>query len=208
MKRRIGVLGGTFDPPHLAHLVLAESARESLDLDQVWFIPAGRPPHKPVQRLSPAKVRMALLRRALGGIPGFRALSIEIDRRGPSYTVDTLEQLHRRYPTVEWWLLVGTDMLRDLPNWRRPRRVLELAGIAAMARPGSPPGWPAKLPRVRYRRVDAPRLDISSTELRERVARGASIRFLVPEAVEHYIQRQHLYQRPDRQHRARRRGQP
>jgi nicotinate-nucleotide adenylyltransferase len=206
MTKRIGVLGGTFDPPHVAHLVLAEAARESLDLDQVWFIPAGRPPHKRDQRLSPAKVRMGLLRRALVGIPGFRALPVEIDRRGPSYTVDTLEILHRRHPGVELWLLVGSDMLRDLPNWRRPRRVLELAGIAAMARPGSPVGWPSKLPRARYLRIDAPRLEISSTELRDRVARGASIRFLVPEAVERSIQRQRLYQPPGRRTRPRRRG--
>jgi nicotinate-nucleotide adenylyltransferase len=193
MKRRIGVLGGTFDPPHIAHLVLAASACQDLDLDQVWFIPAGRPPHKRNHPVSPAKVRLELLRRALRGRPEFRAISLEIDRRGPSYTVDTLETLHGRFPATDWWLLVGSDMLRDLPNWRRPRRLLELVGIAAMARPGHPGRWPAQLPRRRYRKIDAPRLDLSSSELRERVARGASIRFLVPEAVESYILRHRLY---------------
>jgi nicotinate-nucleotide adenylyltransferase len=193
MKRRIGVLGGTFDPPHVAHLALAESARACLELDQVWFIPAGRPPHKRDHPVSPARVRLSLLRRALTGLPEFRVLPLEIGRRGPSYTVDTLEELCRRHPSVEWWLLVGSDMLRDLPNWRDPERVTELAGIAAMARPGHPIRWPSQLPRRRYRRVDAPRLDISSSELRERVGRGVSIRFLVPDAVESYIRRQKLY---------------
>lgn len=194
MTRRIGVLGGTFDPPHVAHLALAESARVSLELDQVWFIPAGRPPHKRDHPVSPARVRLALLKRALAGLSQFRVLPVEIRRRGPSYTVDTLEELCLRYPGVEWWLLIGSDMLRDLPNWRNPERVIELAGIAAMDRPGHAARWPARLPRRRFRRIDAPRLDISSSELRRRVQRGAPIRFLVPEAVETYIRRQRLYQ--------------
>jgi nicotinate-nucleotide adenylyltransferase len=97
---------------------------------------------------------------------------------------------------VEWWLLVGSDMLADLPDWRQPQRVIELAGIGAMARPGHPLRWPGRLPRRRYRKIDAPRLDISSSELRDRVGRGASIRFLVPDAVETYIRRRKLYRSP------------
>lgn len=193
MSRRIGVLGGTFDPPHVAHLVLAEAARSSLDLDSVWFLTAGKPPHKLGHPISPASVRLRLLRLALGGVREFRALSLELERHGPSYTVDTLEALHERSPRTEWWLVIGSDTLRDLPTWRRPGRVLDLAGIAVMARPGHPATWPRSLPRGRYKKIDAPRLDLSSSEIRSRTARGASIRFLVPEPVEAYIRRHHLY---------------
>lgn len=195
MKRgkRVGLLGGTFDPPHLAHLAAAAAARRDLELDEVWFVPAARPPHKRARRLSPAATRLALLRRALAGLSGFRVLPLELGRRGPSYTVDTLEQLRRRHPRHEWWLVVGADMLADLPNWRDPERVVQLAGIAAVPRPGTAARRPRGLPAARLRIVDAPALAISSTDLRGRVARGASIRFLVPEAVERYVLRQGLY---------------
>jgi len=191
--KRIGLLGGTFDPPHLAHLAAAAAARQDLGLDEVWFVPAARPPHKRGRRLSPAATRLALLRRALAGVAGFRVLPLELARRGPSYTVDTLEELRRRHPAHEWWLVVGADMLADLPNWRAPRRVVELAGVAAVPRPGTPARRPRGVPAARLRVVDAPTLAISSTELRARVARGASIRFLVPAAVERYVRRHGLY---------------
>jgi nicotinate-nucleotide adenylyltransferase len=192
---RIGLLGGTFDPPHVAHLVLAEAARRDLSLDELWFVPARVPPHKAPDGVSPAPVRLALLRRALRGLAGFRIETIELRRRGPSYTVDTLEALHERRPRVEWWLVVGADMLADLPHWRNPRRVLELAGVAAAPRPGTPLRWPRALPSTRFRALDAPSLDLSSSELRARVARGASIRFLVPDGVERAVRARHLYTR-------------
>jgi nicotinate-nucleotide adenylyltransferase len=193
MTRRIGLLGGTFDPPHLGHLVLAEAAIQSLGLDQVWFVPAGRPPHKPTHRLSSARQRLAMVRRAVRGFQEFRVVAMEIDRRGPSYTVETLEVLQARSRRSDWWLLLGSDMLRDLPNWRRPARVVELAGIGVMARPGHSPSWPRRLRRGRLERIDAPMLEISSTELRARVSRNASIQFLVPEGVRAYIGSQGLY---------------
>jgi nicotinate-nucleotide adenylyltransferase len=191
--KRIGLMGGTFDPPHVAHLAAAAAARADLGLDEVWFVPAGQPPHKRGRRLSPARTRLALLRRALAGLPGFRVLALELERGGPSYTVDTLERLHRRHPGHEWWLVVGADMLADLPNWRDPQRVLALARVAAVPRPGAPVRTPRGLDAARVRVVDAPALPVSSTDLRSRVARGASIRFLVPEAVERYVRRQGLY---------------
>jgi nicotinate-nucleotide adenylyltransferase len=191
--RRIGLLGGTFDPPHVAHLAAAAAARRDLGLDEVWFVPAARPPHKRGRRLSPAAVRLTLLRRALAGLEGFRILPLELARRGPSYTVDTLEELRRRHPAHEWWLVVGADMLADLPNWRDPARVVQLAGVAAVPRPGTPARRPPGVPAARLRVVDAPALAVSSTELRARVARGASIRFLVPDAVERYVLRHGLY---------------
>jgi nicotinate-nucleotide adenylyltransferase len=192
---RIGLLGGTFDPPHVAHLVLAEVARRELSLDELWFVPARMPPHKPAARVSPPAVRLQLLRRALAGLDGFRIEPIELSRRGPSYTVDTLETLHARRPGVEWWLVLGADMLADLPRWRRPARVLELAGIAAAPRPGARMAWPRALPRARFQALDAPCLELSSSDLRARVARGASIRFLVPEGVERLVRARRLYAR-------------
>ena len=193
--RRIGLFGGTFDPPHLAHLAAAAGAARDLDLSEVWFVPAGSPPHKRRRRVSPKRVRLALLEAALQGQRGFRAVTHELRRRGPSYTVDTLERLRRAHPNVEWWLVVGTDMLADLPNWRRPERVLELAGIAAVPRPGRRARWPAGLARGRFRVIDLPALAISSTDLRARVARGAAIRYLVLPTVERLIGRLRLYRR-------------
>lgn len=191
--RRIGLLGGTFDPPHVAHLAAAAAARHDLDLSEVWFVPAGSPPHKRARVVSPKPVRLALLQAALRGRRGFRAVTAELSRRGPSYTVDTLERFRRAHPNVEWWLVVGTDMLADLPNWRRPERVLELAGIAAVPRPGHPARWPRGLARRSFRIIDMPALALSSTELRARVGRGASISDLVPAAVERLIRRLSLY---------------
>jgi nicotinate-nucleotide adenylyltransferase len=191
--RRIGILGGTFDPPHVAHLAAAAAARHDLDLSEVWFVPAGAPPHKRGHAVSARAVRLALLTAALAGRRGFRAVTDELTRRGPSYTVDTLERLRRAHSGVEWWLVVGTDMLADLPNWRRPERLIELAGIAAVPRPGHGARWPRGLPRRRFRVVDLPALAVSSTDLRARVGRGASIGDLVPPAVERAIRRLRLY---------------
>ena len=191
--RRIGLLGGTFDPPHWAHLVLAESARSELDLDEVWFVPAGRPPHKRGRRISPAATRLRLLERALAGLDGFRVEPMETKRRGASYTVDTLEALRERHPRAEWWLLIGADMLNDLPRWRRPARVLELARLAVMARDGNGLRRPPGLGPRRLRILRPPRIDLSSTWIRRRVREGRSIRFLVPDAVERYIRAHRLY---------------
>jgi len=195
-RRRIGLLGGTFDPPHWAHLVLAESARSELDLDEVWFLPAGRPPHKRGRRISPAPTRVQLLERTLAGVRGFRLEPLETERRRTSYTVDTLETLHARHPWVEWWLLVGGDMLADLPRWRHPARVLELARVAVMDRAGHAPTWPASLGPRRLKLLRPPRIELSSTLIRRRVRQGQSIRFLVPEAVERYIRVHGLYGSP------------
>ena len=191
--RRIGLLGGTFDPPHWAHLAAAEAARHDLGLSEVWFVPAGRPPHKRGRPVTPARVRLALLEGALEGARRFRVLADELRRRGPSYTVDTLERLTRDHPGVEWWLVVGADMLADLPNWKRPDRVLALAGVAVVPRPGFSTRLPRRLGAASFRVVDAPLLDLSSTDIRARVRRGASIGYLVPAAVERRVARLGLY---------------
>jgi nicotinate-nucleotide adenylyltransferase len=194
-RPRIGVFGGTFDPPHLGHLLLAEAAREGLALDRVLFVPARVPPHKRGRRVTPAATRLELLRAALRGT-GFSVSTLELDRPGPSYTVDTLERIHHRHPRARLYLLVGADSLADLPTWREPARILDLAVLAVAARPGAGP--PPRLPRDQARRVvhlGNPVLDIASSELRDRVARGRSIRFLVPAAVARRVADLGLYRR-------------
>jgi nicotinate-nucleotide adenylyltransferase len=189
---RLGVFGGTFDPPHLGHLLLAECAREALGLDRVIFVPARVPPHRAPKRPSPADVRVRLLKAALRGT-GFELSTLELSRPGPSYTVDTLDLVHARHPQARLWLLVGADSLLDLPRWREPARILSLVRLAVAERPGF---RAARVGAAVRRRVDwlpnAP-VDISSRDLRKRVAQGRSIRFLVPAAVERLVARLGLY---------------
>jgi nicotinate-nucleotide adenylyltransferase len=195
-RARIGVFGGTFDPPHLGHLLLAEAAREKLALDRVLFVPANVPPHKRSRIVSPPATRLDLLRAALRGT-GFAISTVELDRPGPSYTVDTLERLRVRHPRARFWLLVGADSLADLATWRAPDRILELAVVAVASRPGTDPPPPRLLARHAGRVVhlgNSP-VEIASSDLRRRVAGGRSIRFQVPPAVERRIARLGLYRR-------------
>jgi nicotinate-nucleotide adenylyltransferase len=199
---RVGIFGGTFDPVHLGHLILAEQAREQAQLDEVWFVPAPRPPQKEAQSITRFEQRVEMLALALAGNPAFRIDEIEKDRVGPSYTADTLAELHRRHPEHVFMLLVGGDALIDLPTWREPRRILELAGLVVMDRPGSPSvradelrqrlALPAEFP-LSLIHVEAPAIDIASRYLRRRIAAGHSVRYLVPRAVEAYIQEKKLY---------------
>jgi nicotinate-nucleotide adenylyltransferase len=195
---RIGIFGGTFDPVHLAHLILAEQCRDQGRLDQVWFVLASRPPHKSPNELTPFEKRAEMLSLALAGNPAFRLEDLEKDRPGPSYTADTLEELCRRYPEHEFFLLIGSDALRDLPDWYEPARIVARATLLVVARPGvtmlpveeieAKVGVPAQLEVV-----EAPLVAISSSDLRERMRQGRSIRYLVPRAVEAYIQDKQLY---------------
>lgn len=200
---KIGIFGGTFDPVHLGHLLIAEQSREHAHLDQVWFIPAPRPPHKQDRDLTPFSQRVEMLSLAIAGQPAFRIDELEKDRSGPSYTADTLAELHRRQPEAELWLLIGSDCLPDLPHWHDPARILSLAGLLIWERPrfpvwnpvqlGTALGWPEG--PMRYQVVPGPLVDISSSALRQRAAEGRSLRYLVPRAVECYIENHHLYQR-------------
>jgi nicotinate-nucleotide adenylyltransferase len=189
---RLGVFGGTFDPPHLGHLLLAECARETLALDAVVFVPARVPPHRAPKRPSPADVRVRLLRAALQGT-GFTVSTLELLRPGPSYTVDTLDEMKTKHEGVDLWLLLGADSLLDLPRWRDPAGILARARLAVAARPGFAA---RRVPARVGRRVDwlpnAP-VDISSRDLRRRVAAGRSIRFLVPDRVARLVERLGLY---------------
>ena len=196
MKRarpeRLGVFGGTFDPPHLGHLLLAECAREALALDRVVFVPARVPPHKAARGVSPADVRVRLLEAALAGT-GFAVSTLELSRPGPSYTVDTLDLMKLAHPGARLWLLLGADSLKDLPTWRDPDGILARARLAVATRPGFDA---LRVPLKTKRRVDwlpnAP-VAIASRDLRKRVAQGKSIRFLVPARVERLVAKLDLY---------------
>src|SRR4051794_34655399 len=135
---RLGIFGGTFDPIHLGHLVLAEQCREQCQLDEVWFVPAAQPPHKLSAAITPAKPRCDMIEFAIAGNSAFRLCHIELNRDGPSFTVTTLEQLHTEGPTRELFLLIGADSLRDLSHWREPARIMELATIVAVNRGDGP----------------------------------------------------------------------
>ncbi len=191
-RRRVGVFGGTFDPPHVGHLLLAEFARESLGLSEVWFIPARVPPHKRGRPVTPAATRLRLLRAALRGT-GFRIDTQELRREGPSYTVDTLESYRARDPRARLHLLLGADSLLELPTWREPARLVALARLAVAARPGFDPRRvaPALLRRVDW--IANPPVGVSSSELRARVRTRRSIRFQVPAAVERLVRELGLY---------------
>jgi nicotinate-nucleotide adenylyltransferase len=199
---RVGVFGGTFDPVHLGHLVSAERCREQARLDQVLFIPAARPPHKLDRSTTPWTQRVEMLRLALAGQPAFQVEELEKERPGPSYTVDTLAELRKRSPELLLHLILGADCLPDLAQWHEPVRIFELAEVLLVARPGWPL-WPVeklrgelKVPPERslsFKVVEAPLLEIASRDLRERVQKGRSIRYLVPRAVECYIETHELY---------------
>ncbi|MEZ6066884.1 MAG: nicotinate-nucleotide adenylyltransferase [Planctomycetaceae bacterium] len=199
---RIGIYGGTFDPIHFGHLVLAETCREELQLDEVWFLPAFVSPHKRVSETLAAKERLAMVELAIGGHPAFRVDARELARGGPSYTVETLQELHRELPSDDLFFLMGADSLRDFPSWREPARILELATVVAVNRGRSLPekaalgqtmGEPAM---SRLRIVTMPGIDTSSTDLRLRVRTGRSIRYLTPRGVEEYIRHHQLYRDP------------
>lgn len=197
-RRRTGILGGTFDPVHLGHLLLAESAAEELRLDRLVFMPAGRPWRKAARAVTAAEHRLAMLRLAVRDNPGFEVSTVELDREGPSYTVDTLAALREAEPGAELFFIVGEDALADLPKWHAPARILELATIAVAARSADGPNL-REIERLMTGLVaDAvwlrmPIIEISATGVRERVRLGMSIRYRVPAPVEAYIREHGLY---------------
>jgi nicotinate-nucleotide adenylyltransferase len=195
---RIGILGGTFNPPHLAHLVCAQEAHRELSLDRVLFIPAGMPPHKPVDDEPGPQQRLTLCRLAVGDDAHFAVSDLELRRDGPSYMVDTLQALTSHAPHDEFFLILGGDIAAGLPEWREPERVLELATVAIAERRGTArSAVETALGRLpgggRARFFAMPPIGISSTMIRRRVRAGQSIRYLVPDEVVKYIDRHGLY---------------
>jgi nicotinate-nucleotide adenylyltransferase len=229
---RLGIFGGTFDPVHYGHLLLAECCREQCRLDAVWFLPAATAPHKQDREITPAAQRIEMLELAIAGNEAFSVCRYEADRGGVNYTADTLEHFHAddadrqsagilpaesenglpaesgrdaRAP-LEMFLLLGADMLADLPAWRRAERVCELAIPVAVCRPGCPAtgfdtllrgiASPERIEEIRRHQVEMPEIGISGTELRRRVQSGLTIRYQTPRAVEMYIATQGLYRSP------------
>lgn len=197
---RVGIFGGTFDPLHLGHLVLAEQCREQCQLDEVRFFPAGNPPHKSRSDLTAGKLRAEMVQFAIAGHPQFRVDDRELRRSGPSFTVDTLRELAAEDPDAERFLLVGADSVWDLPKWRDPLGIAQLATIVAVNRAGQPPLEPAALTErlgaalaSHIQLVTMPDIRLSSREIRARVQAGQSIRYLVPRAVEMVIEQGQLY---------------
>jgi len=197
--RRLGILGGTFDPIHHGHLLAAEEAFHQLALDRVLFVPAGIPPHKPARPISPADHRVRMVELAITGKPYFALSRVDVDRPGPSYTVDTLELLRAGWgPDPQFFFIEGNDSLSDITCWYQPRRLIELCELAVVARPGSQidlPELERRLPGItgRIHWVRIPLLEISSSDLRARVRAGRSISYLVPREVEAYVRQQGLY---------------
>lgn len=192
----IGLMGGTFDPIHFGHLAIAEEAREALALDRILFVPAGEPPHKPRSEVTPVEHRVAMVELAIADNPAFELSRIEVDRPGPSYTVDTVEGLSA---DAEITVILSAETFADLPGWHEPERLFDAAHVAVVPRAGyraPDPAWlsatfPGREGRVAY--LEGPLLGLSSTDIRARVAAGRSIRYLVPDAVGAYIAANDLY---------------
>lgn len=203
LRGALGVFGGTFDPIHHAHLAVAESARDATGLAEVWFIPAGAPPHKSDRTISPAEGRLAMVEAAIAGNPAFRASRMELDRPGPSFTIDTLRDL-RTTTERDLALILSAEAFLELPTWHDPAGVLGAAALVVAPRDGYPDAGPAFLeehfPGIAARAVflDGPRMRLSASELRARAAAGRSLRYLVPDAVAAYIGDHALYQAPRR----------
>ena len=200
--RRIGVLGGTFDPPHLGHLLIAETARVALELESVLFVPAGEPWLKSGQRITPATHRLRMVQLATADNPDFCVLDCEIQRTGASYTVDTLRELRSAYPQdTDFYFIVGSDVLDQFHRWKEPDCILQLCRLAVIERPGGPDDgvvvlaerFPDAVASGAVVSVAGPRVDFSASELRRILVEGKSVRYQVPDPVAEYIRQHGLY---------------
>lgn len=200
---RIGLFGGSFNPIHVGHLIVSRAVAERLRLDKVYLIPAALPPHRMPKNLAPPEHRLAMLRLAVQGDPLFEISDLEIARPGPSYTVHTVEQFRRQFgPAAELFWIIGADSLGELANWYQADRLVDLCQIVTAARPGydhiDTKGLRLRFTAEQAARLEAgvlptPRIDISASDIRRRVAAGQSIRYLVPDAVADYIAKHGLY---------------
>lgn len=186
--RRIGVLGGTFDPPHLGHLMIAEIVRETLNLEEVWFMPAGEPPHKK-QAMIDGQDRLHMLEHAIKDSPYFKSIDIELKRTGKSYTFDTMCTLTNEHPNIEFYFIIGADMVEYLPHWHRIEELSTFVKFVGVKRAGFQLESPYPVITV-----DIPMIDISSTLIRERLKNNLTVKYLVPDAVYTYIRENGLYE--------------
>jgi len=186
--RKIGILGGTFDPPHLGHLIIAEEVRISLGLDGVWFMPSNEPPHKE-KAISNTKERLQMLALAIENNAAFKINTVELNRKGKSYTVDTIKILKENYSKTEFYFIIGADMVEYLPHWKRIDDLVNMVKFVGVKRSG----FPLKS-SYSILTVDIPMIDISSTVIRERLTNNQSVKYLVPEKVDTYIKENQLYE--------------
>ncbi len=202
MQRNIGILGGSFNPIHMGHLILAQDALERFELDQVLFIPCATPPHKSAHVLADASHRLAMLENAIVGDPRFEVSRIELDRPGVSYTVDTVRQMREEDPEIKIWFIIGADTLPELHTWKDIYELLDMCEFITFHRPGIQGtrltldglGLDAPWPEHLLKQImECHSIEISSSEIRARVAEAMSIRYLVPESVEMYIHEHSLY---------------
>jgi nicotinate-nucleotide adenylyltransferase len=196
VKRRIGIVGGTFDPPHLGHLLLAEAALSGAGLDEIWFMPTHSPPHKKAKPQAAPAHRRHMLELALAEHPDFRVCDLELKRRGVSYTIDSARALLAEHPDCRFSWVMGADMVQSLPTWVKIEELAELVSFIGVARPGFALDEQALPPFVRQTLSVVPMvaLDLSSSTVRDRLRRGQSVRFLLPEAVIRYIEGNDLYE--------------
>ena len=197
---KIGVLGGTFDPVHMGHLTVAEEARESLNLSEILLVPAGKPLLKPEHPITPAEHRLQMLRLAIADKPCFKVSAVEVERSGPSYTVDTIAELRGRHDSGDdIFFILGWDSLAQLPEWREPSRLIKMCYLVAVPRPGCQRpdlvALEASIPGISQRVVvlEKPQIDISASAIRELAAKGQTLSHLVPGAVAEYIKKHKLY---------------
>ncbi|QQK79656.1 nicotinate-nucleotide adenylyltransferase [Salicibibacter cibi] len=190
MGRKIGLLGGTFDPPHLAHLMIAQESMDACRLNEVWFIPTNIPPHKQNEDMANADDRVEMTRLAIHDRSPFRLCTIELDREGPSYTLDTMNILKQRYPNDEFYFIIGSDMAVSLHTWNGIEELNKLVTFIVTTRPDYDVDSPFE---EAFIKVDVPEMELSSSDIRERVSKNESIRYLVPEAVRTYVEENRLY---------------
>lgn len=189
--KKIGLLGGTFDPPHYGHLMIANEVLTQCGLDEIWFIPAYVPPHKQKSTVTELEHRVAMLNIAIETHPLFQMCTIEIERKGPSYTYDTIKELKEKYPNDTFYFIIGADMVQDLPNWNQIDKLIKLTTFIGVNRPGFQ--LDSKYEHaIKY--IEIPLFEVSSTFLRERFQKKQSTRYYLPEKVRHYIEENQLYE--------------
>lgn len=187
-RQRVGILGGTFNPPHIGHLIMAEQVGKQLGLDKVYFMPDAEPPHVDRKPFIAGKHRVEMVRRSITGNPLFDLETMEIKRGGKSYTFDTMQELTTKNPHIDYYFIIGGDMVEYLPKWYRIDELVTMVNFVGVVRPGYP-----KTSQYPIIWVDSPEVAISSTQIRKMVKNGRSIRYVVPEDVEQYIMEEGLY---------------
>lgn len=186
---KVGIIGGTFDPPHIGHLLIANDVRQKLSLDEIWFMPNHIPPHKQNKSITPTPIRVKMIEAAVASNSSFRVETIELQREGPSYTYDTMMLLAKEYPNTRFYFIIGADMVEYLPKWHNIEKLLEIITFVGVKRPGY--YFSSEYPVLE---VETPQVDISSTLIRKRVQEGWNSQYLVPDQVKEIIEEKRLYE--------------